>query len=158
MSYGIYCPRKSQLRYIFFKHEYLRKAGKKFYSEIWDKKNFEEISNILQNDFSFRGSLNQEGCGHEEFKVYINYVHSALSSYKCIIKDLVVQNEKVFAKMIFTGVHDSDFMGYPPTGKQISWSGAALFIFSGQKVSSLWVLGDLKKLEEELDGKTKPIT
>ena len=113
------------------------KQVKKFYSEIWDKKNFEEISNILQNDFSFRGSLNQEGC---------------------IIKDLVVQNEKVFAKMIFTGVHDSDFMGYPPTGKQISWSGAALFIFSGQKVSSLWVLGDLKKLEEELDGKTKPIT
>lgn len=128
--------------------------ARKFYSEIWDKKNFEEISNILHEDFFFRGSLGQEKRGHEGFKEYVDFVHSALSNYKCTIEEFVAQPEKVFAKMVFTGIHESEFMGYPATGRQVSWTGAALFTFVGQKVSSLWVLGDLKGLEVQLANKT----
>lgn len=127
---------------------------KTFYSEIWDKKNFDEVSNVLHEGFSFRGSLGHEKIGHDGFKDYVNYVHSVLSNYECIIEDLVIQPEKVFAKMMFTGIHDSEFMGYPATGKQVSWAGAALFTFSGSKISSLWVLGDLKNLEQQLGKKT----
>ena len=126
------------------------KKVRSFYSEIWNQKNFTKISNILHEDFCFRGSLGQEKYGHEGFKDYVNFVHSALSNYRCIIEDLVVQPRKVFAKMTFTGTHDAEFMSYPATGRQVSWSGAALFTFSGEKVSSLWVLGDLKNLEEQL--------
>jgi len=110
---------------------------RKFYSEIWDKKNFEEISNVLHTDFSFRGSLGQEKYGHQGFREYVSFVHSGLSNYKCTIEELVIQPEKAFAKMIFTGVHASGFMGYPATNKQVSWAGAALFTFMGQKVSAL---------------------
>ena len=92
--------------------------------------------------------------GHEGFRAYVNHVHSALSNYKCIVEDLVSQPEKVFAKMIFTGIHDSEFMGYPATGKRVSWAGAALFTFSGNKVTKLWVLGDLKNLEQQLSSNT----
>lgn len=127
---------------------------RKFYTEIWNKKNYEEISNVLHKDFSFRGSLGQEKKGHEGFKEYANLVHSSLSDYQCIIEELVAQSDKVFAKMIFTGIHNSKFMSYSATGKQVSWAGAALFTFSGDKVSSLWVLGDLKSLEKQLAKKT----
>jgi len=124
-----------------------------FYSEIWDEKNYATISNILHEDFSFRGSLGQEKYGHEGFKEYVSYVHSALSNYKCNIEELVSQTGKVFAKMTFTGIHDSEFMNYPATNKQVSWAGAALFTFSGKKISNVWVLGDLKSLEKQLTSK-----
>ena len=127
---------------------------RKFYSEIWDKKNFEEIPNVLHSDFIFRGSLGHERRGYQGFKEYVEYLHSALSEYRCIVEEIVVQPEAVFTKMIFTGIHQADFMGYPPTYKKVSWVGAALFKFSGLKVSSLWVLGDLKDLEQQLDQKT----
>ena len=123
---------------------------RKFYSEIWDKKNFSEIPNILHENFIFRGSLGQEKIGHKGFEEYVEYVQSSLSNYECIIQDLVVQPEKVFAKMVFTGVHSSKFMGFTATNKEVSWAGAALFTFSGEKVSTLWVLGDLKTLEQQL--------
>ncbi len=127
---------------------------RKFYSEIWEKKNFEEIPNVLHSDFVFRGSLGQEKRGYEGFKEYVEYVHSALNGYRCIVEDIVVQPEAAFAKMIFTGTHQAEFMGYPPTYREVSWAGAALFKFSGHKVSSLWVLGDLKGLEQQLGNKT----
>ena len=52
--------------------------------------------------------------------------------------------------MTFTGVHQNDFMRYPPTDKRVSWKGCALFTFNGDLVADVWVLGDLKSLEEEL--------
>ncbi len=120
----------------------------------WNKKKFDEIPNVLHEDFLFRGSLGQEKRGHAGFEGYAITVHAALSNYKCIIEDLVVQPKKVFAKMTFSGIHNSEFMSYPATNKRVSWAGAALFIFSGEKVSNLWVLGDLKGLEHQLDDKT----
>ncbi len=127
---------------------------RKFYSEIWDRKNFEEIPNVLHRDVEFRGSLGQEKRGHSGIKEYIIFVHSALTNYRCIIDDIVVGQEKVFAKMTFTGFHSSEFMGFPATHKQVSWAGAALFNFFGTKISSLWVIGDIKDLERQLANKT----
>lgn len=123
---------------------------RKFYSEIWDRKNFHEIPNVLHDDFVFRGSLGRHKNGHEGFKEYVCYVHSGLSDYRCIVKELVIQPEKVFAKMKFTGTHSSEFMNFPATNKKVSWAGAALFTFIGESISSLWVLGDLKSLEQQL--------
>ena len=126
------------------------KQVRKFYSEIWDKKNLAEIPHVLHQDFVFRGSLGQEKRGHTGFVEYLETVHSALSGYRCLIEDLIIESETVFAKMLFTGNHHGIFLGYSPTNKEVSWAGAALFKFSGEKVSSLWVLGDLKNLEQQL--------
>ncbi len=124
---------------------------RKFYSEIWNRKNLRVIPQILHEDFEFRGSLGSASRGHEGFINYLQSIHSSLSGYQCIIEDIVIQPEKVFAKMTFTGVHIAEFMSYAATNKQISWAGAALFTFSGEKIASLWVLGDLKGLESQLN-------
>ena len=42
------------------------------------------------------------------------------------------------------------FLGYPATFKRVQWVGAALFRVDGNKVSDLWVLGDLDALREQL--------
>ena len=39
-----------------------------------------------------------------------------------------------------------------PTHKHVSWNGCALFTFDGELIKDLWVLGDLKNLEEKLVG------
>ena len=123
---------------------------RKFYSVIWEQHDKAAIPSVLHEDFKFRGSLGQEKLGHQGFAEYVDMVHAALADYKCIIEDLVCGPEKVFAKMKFTGIHQGEFMGYAPTGKIVSWAGCALFTFDGDKVADLWVLGDLKSLEEQL--------
>ncbi len=124
---------------------------RRFYSEIWGKRNYEEIPKLLLPDFRFRGSLGKEEHGHDGFRDYVEYVHGALSHYECIIEDIVVQSDAVFAKMLFSGIHSGEFMGYTPSHQKLSWAGAALFKFSDNKISSVWVLGDLKGLEQKLE-------
>ncbi len=120
------------------------------YKVIWDAHDRDAIPSVLHDDFAFRGSLGDERRGHKGFAEYVDKVHSALGDYRCVIEVLVEEGDMVFAKMSFGGVHRGRFMGYKPSGKRVGWSGCALFTFQGQKVSDLWVLGDLKGLEGQL--------
>ena len=122
----------------------------RFYEVLWNAHDLDAIPSILHDDFTFRGSLGDERRGHQGFAEYVNMVHAALGDYRCAIEVLVEEQDKVFAKMSFGGLHRGVFMGYKPSGKHVHWTGCALFTFRGEKVSDLWVLGDLKGLEEQL--------
>ena len=113
---------------------------------------------ILTSDFKFRGSLGDEKIGHNGFINYVEKVHLSLGDYKCHIEDLVSEPGKVFAKMLFGGVHRAIFFGYEPTNKYVSWNGCALFTFCDNRISELWVLGDLYGLTQNLDVNKKTLS
>ena len=123
---------------------------RKFYDLIWNQHNKNLIPEVLAKGFEFRGSLGQEKYGHKGFTEYLDMVHKALGNYECHIIEMVSESPRVFARMKFSGIHRGEFMGYAATEKQITWEGAALFHFSDDLVSNLWVLGDIKALEDQL--------
>ncbi|MGB1239466.1 MAG: ester cyclase [Pseudomonadales bacterium] len=128
---------------------------RRFYSELWDAHDTRAISEILEPDFSFRGSLGQHKIGHQGFCDYVAMVHAALDNYLCTVQELVEEGDKVFAKMSFSGIHRADFMGYAATGERVTWSGCALFSFNAARICDVWVLGDLKSLENQLEEQRK---
>lgn len=128
----------------------LRSQVQRFYSVLWDAHDATAIPDVLHEQFTFRGSLGQEKRGHAGFAEYVDMVHAALGEYRCTILDLVVEAPRAFARMRFSGIHVGDFLGFSPTGKSVSWEGAALFTFSGDRIIDTWVLGDLKTLETQL--------
>ena len=136
--------------YIFRELHMHKDQVRKFYEVLWDAHDKAAIPTLLHEDFTFRGSLGQEKRGHAGFAEYVDMVHQALGDYKCVIEELVAEANKVFAKMTFTGIHQEQFMGFKPTHQRVSWSGCALFTFEGELISNVWVLGDLKSLEEQL--------
>ena len=105
---------------------------------------------MLHENFTFRGSLGQEKRGHAGFAEYVDMVHKALADYKCSIEEIIAEDNKVFAKMTFTGIHQDVFMGYAPTQKRVSWQGCALFTINDDLIEDVWVLGDLMSLEKQL--------
>ncbi len=121
-----------------------------FYEIIWNQHDKSVIPDVINDSFIFRGSLGFEKNGHSGFIEYIDMVHNTLGNYACTILDIVSEQSKVFAKMEFSGIHQKEFMGFKKTDRKISWQGAALFHFDNNKISSLWVLGDLKSLEQQL--------
>jgi len=123
---------------------------RKFYEILWDAHDKDAIPSVLHENFTFRGSLGQEKRGHAGFAEYVDMVHKAIGEYRCIIGELVSEGNKVFAKMTFTGIHRDEFMGYAPTQQRVSWNGCALFTFEKERITDVWVLGDLKNLEEQL--------
>ncbi len=123
----------------------------RFYEEIWNRHDKSWIPRLIHEDFSFRGSLGDEKRGHEGFADYLDAVHAALGDYHCAIEETVSEGEKVFARMLFSGRHKGELFGHPPSGKVVSWAGAAVFTFSGELIRDLWVLGDVHGLLQQLE-------
>ncbi len=114
---------------------------KQFYDEIWNKRNKSLIPKLLCEEFAFHGSLGIKRKGQNGFASYVDFIHDALGEYRCEILDMVSDDNKVFSKMLFSGIHQNNFMGYKPSFKRVEWHGAALFTFDHNKITDLWVLG-----------------
>lgn len=123
-----------------------------FYERIWNAGQLEAISDLLSDDFTFRGSLGSERRGRDGFAEYVRSVRGALSNYQCEILECVTEGSRAFAQMRFSGTHQGEFRGYPPTGMPLHWLGAAFFRFDGDSIADLWVLGDLAGLDALLKG------
>jgi predicted ester cyclase len=121
-----------------------------FYDRIWNAGDYAAIPELLSDGITFRGSLGCELTGHKEFIEYVSSIRNSLSNYQCEILDCVTEGDSAFARMRFSGLHTGAFLGYRPTNKKVHWFGAALFRFERDLISDLWVLGDLKSLEEAL--------
>lgn len=121
-----------------------------FYADVWNGRDFDVAHNIIAPDFRFRGSLGPEKKGIDGFFEYVEAVHAALGNYTCIIKDLVITDDRVAARMTFRGTHQAEFFGVAATRREIEWAGAAFFTVSGNKLSHLWVLGDVDAVKQQL--------
>ena len=129
----------------------MRKLVERFYEELWNRANERVAYEILSENFKFRGSLGIEKQGPDQFLDYLRTIHKALKNYTCIIDDLVVDRDRVAARMTFKGLHRAEFLGKSATDKEISWAGAAFFKMDGQRISELWVLGDIDSIKKQLD-------
>jgi predicted ester cyclase len=52
--------------------------------------------------------------------------------------------------MQFAGIHRGQFFGVAPSGREISWSGGAFSAIDGDKITNLWVLGDIDSVKQQL--------
>mmetsp|Transcript_11236 Transcript_11236/g.27024 ORF Transcript_11236/g.27024 Transcript_11236/m.27024 type:complete len:97 (+) Transcript_11236:1-291(+) len=88
--------------------------------------------------------------GHEGFERMVTTVREALTDYHCEIHSMVVESNKAFCRLRFTGKHTGNLLGYAPTGKTVSWMGASEFTCKNGKILKVWELGDVKSLEDQL--------
>jgi steroid delta-isomerase-like uncharacterized protein len=120
---------------------------KQFYDHIWNAGNLAAADQLLADDFIFRGSMGMDMRGIGPFKDYVRSIRSWVGEYHCQILECVNQGPRAFAKMLFSGKHIGPLRGFAPTGKYIQWHGAALFKSADDRISELWVLGDLAGLD-----------
>lgn len=125
---------------------------RRFYEELWNRHDLSTIPKLLDEAVTFRGSLGESCRGHAAVAAYVDRVHHGLDRYDCHIHTLIGEDDRVFARMLFSGVHRGEFMGYAATGQPLAWAGCALFTFVAQRITDVWVLGDLKSLEQQVLG------
>ncbi len=122
----------------------------RFYNEVWNNADDDVAREILTTDFRFRGSLGPEHRGQEGFIEYMRSIHTALANYTCVIEDLVITEDRVAARMTFKGLHQASFFGVEATGREVAWVGTAFFRMRDDRISELWVLGDIDSVKQQL--------
>jgi steroid delta-isomerase-like uncharacterized protein len=122
----------------------------KFYDAIWNKADKTVIPDLLTEDFLFRGSLGLMQRGHIGFANFMDQIRAAIGEYRCEIVEMAEEEDRVFARILYSGIHRGDLFGYAATHGRIKWDGVAIFRFRDSKIAELWVLWDVNDVMKQL--------
>jgi steroid delta-isomerase-like uncharacterized protein len=131
-------------------NDYLTRLIERFYHEAWNKRDEDCAREILHEKFDFRGSLGPVRTGPEGFIQYMHELWIGLPDFHCEIVEVMDVGDRAAARMKFSGTHEGPFYGVPGTGKTITWAGGAFFKGDGRQIISLWVLGDIDAVKQQL--------
>lgn len=124
----------------------------RFYTDLWNRWDDALVGDVLSPDFLFRGSLGQEVQGRDGWRRYRDLIRQGSSDFHNEIIDLVVAEDHAAARLEYSGTHTGPILGFNPTGRRFSYSGAAFFTASDASLTEAWVLGDLQSLSAQLSG------
>ena len=77
-------------------------------------------------------------------------IRDAFPDFHNRIDDLVAEDDKVVARLTFTGTHLGHLLGHAATGRTVTYSGAAFFEMANGKIRRVWVLGDALSLMRQI--------
>jgi steroid delta-isomerase-like uncharacterized protein len=129
---------------------------RRFFDEMWNPWNFAKAEELLDENIVFRGTLGSELKGRDAFRVYMRKVQSAFPDFHNAILQLTAEDDRVVARTMYRGTHRGEIFGVAPTGKEISYAGAAFFRMAGGKIIHGWVLVDLLPLLRQLGAQKLP--
>jgi steroid delta-isomerase-like uncharacterized protein len=129
---------------------------RRFFDEMWNPWNFAKADELLAPEIKFRGTLGAELNGRDAFRAYMRQVRAAFPDFHNTILELTAENDRVVARTFYRGTHRGEILGVAPTGKAISYAGAAFFRIADGKVIEGWVLGDLLGLLRQLGARSVP--
>ena len=136
-----------------------RTVIERYYKELWNQWNFALVDQLLNDQISFhglpfRGSLGVEMRGRAAFRDYMRRVQSTFPDFHNRVEELVSENDRVVARLTHTGTHHGEILGMAPTGRRISYAGAAFFRVENSQISQGWVFGDMEGLRDQLRTET----
>jgi steroid delta-isomerase-like uncharacterized protein len=127
----------------------------RFYEEI-DKQNFDAAIAMLSPDAKIYASGSFEEAKPEDLRPIFPAWFTAFPDYIHNIKEVVAEGDKVVVKTIYTGTHEGEFFGAPPTGNTFKYLGIHILTVKDGKIVEAWVLEDMLYLWQQLGMELKP--
>ena len=122
-----------------------------FYADLWEGGDLTRLPALMHEDVAFQGTFGQTMRGLDAFGAYVRSVRHAFSTYRCEVADLLVDGDRVAARVRFSGVHDAGpFLDTPPSGRMLAWEGVGFFTLEAGRIRHLWVMGDMLGLLNQL--------
>lgn len=123
---------------------------RRYIEEVWSKGNLAVIDELFAGNFVNHMPAPGLSPDREGFKQFATIYRTGFPNVRATIEDVVAEGDKVVTRWTATGTHQGNFMGIPPTGKQVSMSGMSITQVAGGKIVADWTQGDNLGLMQQL--------
>ena len=124
--------------------------ARRWFEEVWNQRRTDTIDELLTDEsvsHSDTGFLR----GKQEFKDRTHTVFlSAFPDLRITVEAVVGDGDEVVVRWVFTGTHRGDTLGFPGTGRTISFRGMTWIRFLGDKLIAGWDCGNQAGLIQSL--------
>ena len=112
--------------------------ARRWNDEIWSKGNMAAVDGLMADDFVWLNVPPGVASDKEGFKQFETAALGAFSNKKCVIEDMVTEGDKVAVRWTWSGKHTGNYMGMPPTGKQVAMTGVSIIRITNGKIAEEW--------------------
>lgn len=112
---------------------------RRFYEEVINARNIDLADELLSADFNDHAAKEP---GIAEFKKLYKSMIDIFEGLHITIEDLIAEGDRVVAYVTTRAVQAGKFRGFPPSGKQVTFTGVDIFRFKNGKVVERWAVRD----------------
>ena len=112
------------------------------FEETMNQRNLAVLDDLHVPDFVFHAA-SRTIQGREPFKQFISMFLTAFPDLHVTIEDMIGEGDRVVVRFTYGGTHKGDFMGIPPTGKQVAVTGISIMRVANGKILEEWINSDL---------------
>lgn len=109
------------------------------YEEVFNKGNFDILEQDIAPDAVDHSSPDLQG--PEAFRIPMVALREALPDLQVSADLIVAEGDLVMALATFTGTHEGEFLGIPPSGETVSWSHIDINRMENGQVVEAWHIG-----------------
>jgi len=112
---------------------------RRFYEQVVNARNIDLADELIAADFNDHAA---EEPGLEQFKSLYGKMISIFEGLHITVDDLIAEGDKVAAYVTTHAVQVGKFRGFPPSKKEVVFSGVDIFRFENGKVVERWAVRD----------------
>ncbi len=105
--------------------------------EATNRKNFAVFDELISPSFVDHEAGPGPG-GSESEKKLLSTVAEAFPDWRWDVEDMMAEGDKVITRYVARGTHRGEFMGAPPTGKEVIVTGINIVRLEGGKIVESW--------------------
>ena len=118
--------------------------------EVWNTGNLNALDDLMAADLVHHDLPPGMAPGIEGFKQIIQMHRSAFPDIRVVIEDIVAEGDKVVNRWTVSGTHEGDYMGMPPTGKEVTLTGMSFHRIENGKIAEQWHEMDILGLMQQI--------
>ena len=120
------------------------------YTEVFVNWNRELVEEVLDPGFRSHDWPRDSRTGVDGFYDFYGPVLATYPDTRYTVNDLIAEGDKVTVYWTLVGTQQGEFMGMPPTNKEISMDGIAIYRVDNGKLMERWVVYDLYSMVEQV--------
>jgi len=118
---------------------------------IWNNGELEAIEELLAEDYvEHNPSQPADVEGYDEYREYVQSIHSSYEGFTKSIEDVIVGESKVVLQYTIRGTVTDELMGLDPTHEEIEFEAIYIFEIEGDRAVEGWEIADSYGMAEQL--------
>ena len=125
----------------------------RWFEEVWNQGREEVIDELFAAEGIAHGLADEAGNalrGPQDFKPFFRKFRSAFPEMEVRVEDTVAEGDKVAARCLVRGKHQSDSLGFAATGQATEFTGITIVRIENGKIVEAWNNFDFMTMYKQL--------